>query len=433
MPQLKIAVLGAGSFVFGPSVIKDAILEHRLDDLELALVDPARDVVEPLAAVGRRIADVTGVRATVTAHAQRETALPGSDFVICAAAREIKRRFAMDCDIARRHDPTHVITEFGGIAGISYSLRQIALIEEICADIRRHCPSAWLLDVANPLPRVCQAAHALGVKTAGFCSVSFAGYGIISQLLDGQPSRYPFEAPRAKYDATMAGVNHLTWVVELRDRTTRQDMLPALRDRAAAGETAWNPLCAELLVKTGHLITSGDGHCQDFLPPAPGARSRKDSSHGSVDDRAKRIDLLRAIATGEASWEPLTSRVSWEKPVAFVAAMAGRSEPWDVHALNLANEGQVPNLPRGVFVETPARVTSGAVVPREVALPASVEPYCRGAADVTNAIVRAARKRSRTLLREAVERDPTITDMATGIAALDECLAAHADVLPKYA
>src|SRR5688572_20592166 len=166
MPHLKIAVLGAGSYVFGPSVLKDAILEHRLDDVEIALVDPVRDVVEPLAAVGQRIAHETGVRATVTAYTDRAAALPGSDFVVCAAAREIKRRFARDCEIAARHDPTHVITEFGGIAGISYSLRQIALIEEICADIERHCPSAWLLDVANPLPRVCQAAHALGVKTA---------------------------------------------------------------------------------------------------------------------------------------------------------------------------------------------------------------------------------------------------------------------------
>jgi alpha-galactosidase/6-phospho-beta-glucosidase family protein len=51
---------------------------------------------------------------------------------------------------------------------------------------------------------------------------------------------------------------------------------------------------------------------------------------------------------------------------------------------------------------------------------------------VTDTIVRAALKRSRGLVREAAERDPTITDKAKGVAALDECLAAHADVLPAY-
>jgi alpha-galactosidase len=271
------------------------------------------------------------------------------------------------------------------------------------------------------------------VRTAGFCSVSFNAYAMVSRLLDGRPSRYPFVEPRAKYDAVMAGVNHLSWLVELRERATGADLLPTLRQRVRDGVSAGQPRCEGLLVETGYLVTSGDHHCQDFLPPSPHSRSIEDSSHGSADDRERRMALLRGIAEGREPWDALVAGESWEKPIDFAAAMAGVGGPWDVHALNLVNEGQVPNLPRGAFVETPARATAGAVAPRTVTLPPTVEPHCQRTAEVTDAIVRAALDRSRALVREAAERDPTITDKSAGVAALDECLAAHADVLPEYA
>jgi len=68
------------------------------------------------------------------------------------------------------------------VAGISYSLRQIALISEVAADMKARCPQAWLLDIANPLPRVTQAAHELGVQTAGFCSVSLESYAMLARV-----------------------------------------------------------------------------------------------------------------------------------------------------------------------------------------------------------------------------------------------------------
>jgi hypothetical protein len=35
MTNCKVAVIGAGSYVFGPSVLNDAILTHQLPGLEL--------------------------------------------------------------------------------------------------------------------------------------------------------------------------------------------------------------------------------------------------------------------------------------------------------------------------------------------------------------------------------------------------------------
>ncbi|MCY3024192.1 MAG: hypothetical protein NTW87_34890 [Planctomycetota bacterium] len=431
MPDVKIAVIGAGSYVFGPTVLHDALLQQRLNGIELALVDVDREVVELMAGVGRRIARDTGVNAVVSAHTERTAALDGAAFVICSAARQVIKRFAMDCEIVDRLAPGHLVTEFCGVAGISYSLRQIALILEITADMKRLCPGAWLLNAANPLPRVVQAAHEDGIRTAGFCSASIGCYGLLWRIFRGATSTYPFAEGQAAWTAAMAGLNHFTWVVELRDKKTGADMLPELRRTIAAGALSGQPLCERYAKETGYLLTCGDCHVRDFLPPAPGTDARREATHGSPGERERRLRLLAAIGAGEQPWDELFAHRSWEKPVDLVAALAF-GKPAEFPSLDLINRGQIPSLPRNVFVETPCSASRDGVTPQTVELPREVQGYCQRAAEVTEAIVRAGMTRQRLLLDRAVELDPTILDKQAGRAALAECMKAHADVLPRY-
>ncbi len=351
MPDCKVAVVGAGSFVFGPSVLEQTLLHHRLPGLELALIDPDREALDGMAGVARRMAREMGLDTRVTtADTDREPALDGADFVICCAAPQMWRRFAMDCEIIDSLLPGHLVTEFGGIAGISYSLRQIALIESLAADMKRLCPNAWLLNVSNPLPRVCQAAQENGIKTAGFCSVSIQGYGMLSRLLDSQPAYYPFAEPQAKYKATMAGVNHFSWLCDLRNRDTDADLLPVLHQRLQNGATCGQVRSEQIARETGFLLMPGDDHVRDFLPPQ-GQHSRSAPGHGSPDERHQRLELMRGIADGSQSWDALLQKPSWERPGDVIAALAyGR--PQRLHSLNLPNAGQIPQLPPNVFVET---------------------------------------------------------------------------------
>ncbi|HZT43981.1 MAG TPA: hypothetical protein VFA07_17580 [Chthonomonadaceae bacterium] len=430
MVKCKTVLIGAGSFVFGPSMLSQLLLEHRLDDLHLALVDVDGEVAERMAGVGRRMARETGVTAQVHAHTDRCVALPDADFVICSAAPQMQRRFQMDVEIIDRLLPGHLVSEFGGVAGISYSLRQIAMIESIAEDMRRLCPSAWLLNVANPLPRVCQAAHERGIRTAGFCSVSLVGYGMLERIFTGRALSYPFTAAREKWQATMAGTNHLSWLIDLRDRASGADLMPALRQQLAEGATSGNPRAEALAHETGYLLMPGDDHTKDFLVPQAES-SRTTAWHGSPDERERRLRLLKDIGEGHTSWDELLAHPAWERPGDLIAALAyGR--PTRLHSLNLVNTGQIPNLPCGVFVETPATCSEAGPQPQTVPLPESVQPFCASAAQVTAAIVRAARERRLTHLHEAVDLDPTILDKPAGKRAIDACLRAHADLLPIY-
>lgn len=427
----KVAFIGAASFVFGPTMLSQIILDQRMDDVELALIDLDADVLELMAGVGRRMAQHSGAGVTITTHTDREAAFAGADFVICSAAVQMQKRFATDVGIIRQHMPNHLITEFGGISGIAYSLRQIALIDSITNDMRRLCPDAWLLNIANPLPRVCQYAEENDIRTVGFCSVALRVHDTIGRLLHGEPQDYPFTEARQRWQMTTAGTNHFTWVVELKDRATGADLLPELPRRIHQGHTSGNPQIEQICRDTGYLLACGDNHAQDFLTPYGVHTDVEETWHGSEDERRARINLLADIVAGRASWEPMLAHVAWERPADVIAALRG-SEPVHFERLNLPNAGQMPDLQPGTFVETPCMVGAGRITPQPVTLPDSVLALSRRAVDVTDTIVRAAQQRSRALVHLAVELDPTVTDTQAGIAAIDDCLAAHADLLPDY-
>lgn len=432
MSTVKIAVVGAGSFVFGPTAIAGVIRDHELGDCELALMDVDAEAVERMAAVARRLATDLNRPVRVTAHTDRVPALDGASFVICAAAPQMHQRHQMDCQIIDRLYPHHLVGEFGGVAGLSYSLRQIAFIEELTADMRRCCPKAWLLVSSNPLPRVCQAAHALGVTTAGFCSVSIVGYSMLNRWVGGPRTNGTFEglvSLRKLYQAVIAGLNHFTWIVQAQEITTGRDLLPEIRRLTAAGQGVGQPNSEALLRQTGYMLASGDAHVQDFLSPPHSLPAHHDPWHGDARERAERMQLLTDVAAGREPFFKL--HTAWERPGDLIAGMV-LGKPIELHSLNLVNRGQIPNLPQGVFVETPAVVDGDGPHPQSVTLPESILPLCRRTAEVTDTMVRAALRRSRSLVRKVVELDPTITDKAAGLAAADAVLAAHADVIGQY-
>jgi alpha-galactosidase/6-phospho-beta-glucosidase family protein len=229
----------------------------------------------------------------------------------------------------------------------------------------------------------------------------------------------------------LAGVNHFTWMLRLNDRRTGEDITGDFIGRLRASGALVHSQTGLLLDETGCWGPNGDGHMRDFLPPCRYTKALEATSHGTPEDRERRLTRLRDTAAGREPWGWLIEHRAWEKPIDFVAAVAFGRE-CDIHSLNLANTGQIPNLPRGVFVETPARATSRGLTPRELSLPESVAGYCRSAVEVTDMIVRAYREGSLKLARRAVELDPTILDKQAGMEALGECLRAHADVLPRF-
>ncbi len=428
---MKIVLIGAGSFVFGPSVLSQLILENDIGAFELALVDVDQEICAAMSGAGQHMARTLGRPITVSAHTDWNSALPRANYVICSVVAQGRRRFQMDLDIIERLAPGHVAAEFGGIAGMSYSLRQMAMIRSLTDAMHLHCPKAWLLNVSNPLPRVCQAAQENGINTVGFCSMALYAHNMIWQLWGGEPILYPFTEARDRWNIVTAGCNHFAWVLKLEEKATGRDALPDVRQRIADGATSGNPLIEHVCRDTGYLLSANDDHVADFLPPTGFHRS-PEIFHGDALERKERLELLQAVAAGAISWDRLPLHQSWERPGDFIAAHL-KAEPSYFQALNTVNHGQMPDLPEGVFVETPCLVSLSGIQPLETRLPQSIQPLTQQTARVTQAIVNAATDQRKEVIYQAVEFDPTIEDKASGRKAIDACLSAHADLLPRYA
>lgn len=419
---MKIVLIGAGSHVFAPSVLNDAIVEHRLD-CELALVDLDRGMAGLMESVGRRMAAEAGAATRLSSTDDRREALPGADFVILSAAVQGATRWTMDRDILARAGTPDQARECGGVGGLSYALRSITLALDVCRDMEKLCPRAMLLDVTNPVPRVVTAVNNYtGIRAVGFCNVAWGGYPGY-QRLAAMVGRGADEI-----EVATAGLNHFSWLVEITDRRTGEDLYGLVEEKVSAE----GGLICKWRREYGGIGVSGAGHMGEYLPFDPENRYRESPPfHGDAGERRRRCETLRRIASGELDLNAHTHHC-WERPL-DVAVALGEGVDMDFDMVNVPNEGSLPQLPDGRTVEVPASARNGELRGRTgLSLPEGVAGICRAVSDVHELVSEAAATGERRPLESAIEVDPAITDKAAAARALDEMLEAHSDILPQF-
>ena len=425
---MKIVLIGAGSYVFGPTVLRDAIERNRLDGWELCLVDTNAEAADLMAVIGRRMAAELAVDIRVSSSVDRRAALPGADFVILSAAPQGARRWQMDYEILCRAGMPDQARECGGLGGLANALRSIGLALDVCRDMERLCPKALLLDVTNPMPRVVTAVNRFTrIRCYGFCNVAQGaehGYGNVAAWLG-----------RAAEDigVVSAGLNHFAWLVSVRERGTGKDLYGEVVRAIQAGTGRDFRVLQRWLARFGGIALSGIDHPAEYLPCDPDIHYHTTPPyHGDAAEREHRRQELLRVASGEADWHTACAHGSWEHPI-DVAAALGTGDPLDVPILNLPNQGCVDEIPAGRIVEAPARVENGAVRGVSVGrLPGQVAAICRQVSDVHEWVAEGAATRSRAALLAAIEADPAITQKAAAVPALDALLAAHADLVPGF-
>ncbi len=372
-----------------------------------------------------------GCGVTIEATADQKQALPEAEYVVVAVEVDRVNRWRKDWEIPLRHGVHQPLGENGGPGGFAHAARNIPIILDICADMRRLCPEAWFFNFTNPVPRITlTAAKYGGVKAAGFCHGIGIAYDHISQLLG---------IPKEKLDLKAAGVNHFTWVLDLRLRETGEDLYPRLRNLGEQWAPDFLPLTRELLALTGLFPVCGDSHLAEYLPwvTDPNLRPWEKYHLGPhpwdywETRRVERRELLDKIVAGEVSVDHFRAG-SGERAIPTIVALAGDGNTFE-EALNLPNAGYLPDLPAGAIVEVPAVVSglglTGVVMGH---LPEPVAELCRRQAVIQELVVKAAVTGDRTLALHALLLDPMISDLAQAQAILDDYLVAHADLLPQF-
>ncbi|MCL2664377.1 MAG: hypothetical protein FWE82_02075 [Defluviitaleaceae bacterium] len=427
---MKIVIIGGGSYVFAPTIIEDAIIKSR-SEAELVFVDINAEAARDMAGLAVAIARDEGVKAAAWGTDNRRAALAGADFVVASVAYEGTKRWMIDFEICAKLGIPYELRENGALSGLMYGLRNIALVTGICRDMEELCPDAVLLNVSNPLSRVLAAVkRSTGIKAYGFCSVAQCGrngYERVASLLGKGVD---------EIDAVSAGINHFAWLTEVKDIKTGSDLLPDLIDALYADQRIEgrneSKIQTDWYERFGAVAAPPSGHVCEFLPLQADVRYLDHSPyHGSKENRDRRFAEIKQISEGSLSYRDVPGLLgsSWEHPALFAAAVHGKND-LSLTAVNLPNDGNLPQLPPDAVVEVPAQIKNGALFPRKgITLPQEVIDVCLNQNEIIEMTAQAAETRSKSLALKIVENDLSITKKAEAKQALELMLEAHKDII----
>ncbi len=426
----KLVVIGAGSVIFGVDLLSDLFQTPELRGCRLALVDVDAAKLERMAGLAARLNEVSGWGVSLEASTDRTAVLGDADFVVTAVSVRRDELWKLDHQLCLNHGFPSVLSENGGPGGLSHALRSIPLIVDICRDVERLCPSALLMNYANPEGRVCLAIRRhTRVRAVGLCHGVAETAVWVSGLLERRSEDVELLA---------AGVNHFTWVIRLRDRRTGEDFYPEFRHRLAEQSPEVSPLSRMLFDRFGLFPTTGDDHVGEFIGWAHEVLGTKGYDFAALEEqRASLNRQLDAWNAGTEAVGPLLSEPPRERRLGISAAglvadllAAGSTSK---RSLILPNDGYIENIETDAVVEVPGLTAKGEVGGLRVGeLPGPIASMVAREVEIQRLVADAAVSGSREMALQALLIDPVVHSACAAEAFLDDVLSAHKPYLPAF-
>lgn len=425
MPETKVVIIGAGSASFGLGMLRDAVNTPELRGSVISLVDTDASALEAVSRLARKMNDESGAGLMIEHTTDRTQALPDAQFVVISIAVRRNELWKLDWEVPIKHGVKHTLGENGGPGGLFHSMRNIPIILDICRDIERLCPDALVLNFTNPVPRVCMAIDRYSsVHAVGLC------HGIGGQL--GNLARV-MSVSHDNLTCKAAGLNHFTWILDLRFEDSGRDAYPDLRRSLQDYAPEFQPLSRKLFETFGFYPSPGDDHVGEYLPYA----TEYCPMHGYDFEAAERYKIetwerIGRMVRGEEPVTDLISRRSGERAFDIIGGILTDSNHSEL-AVNIRNDGLISNLPQDAIVEVPAVVGSDGIAGVDIGkLPIGIAALCRTQIGVQELVVEAAVTGDRRIALQALLADPVVTSFDAAEKILDELLALEADYLPQF-
>jgi alpha-galactosidase len=459
--KLKIVLIGAGSAVFGLSSLATLLRSKRLRGAEVWLVDIDEAGLETMNRLAEKMNQAWDARMSIHSTTHRRQALPGADFVVVSVQVGPREDvWELDWRIPLRHGIRQPYAENSGPGAFAHTARNLPLILAIARDMEELCPEAWYLNFTNPLIRLTWAVtRYTRIKAVGLCHQLIWAYAMAMAVLgedygfpipekfnvhtdhDNMASFIPVAmAGFMTFDIKAAGINHFSWMYDIRERSSGRDLYPRLRQRWLNDyRRDFEPLTRELFEIFGMLPTPGDSHVCEYLPWVHDPQTRPWEKYdlklqnweGNRRRRAERYATAHAILRGEVPVDELKNAVTEGLPEIIEAVTF--NDNFYHHQLNLPNNGCIPNLPADAIVEVPGIISAAGL--RGLNMPPLPEPVaelCRRELAYSSLVVDACYHGSRELALQALLLDPMVNDIDTARAVLDDFLTTFAEYLPQF-
>ena len=457
----KIVCIGAGSYSFGVTTLVSLLRTRSLKGSELVLVDKDAEHLEIMHKLILWLNDEWDCRMKITAYPDHKDALTGAKYVVNAI--EVGPREALwesDYKIPLKYGVRQPYAENGGPGGFAHAVRNIMPILEIAWEMEKRCPDAWFINFTNPMQRICAAIHRHSrIKVVGLCHQLGAGYAMVGKALakdldlvidpsftstHASPKYIPGMTMASlqaleKVRITAAGVNHFTWMLALRDRETGEDLYPLFRQRWADLPEDFEPLSRRVFDAFGLFPIPGDEHLCEYLPWVSDPTTRPWEKY--------ELELYEWQAHSqdrEDNWEDLKQQiVKKDAPEEFIPSYSEGAEEVIKHiekdsnllweAVNIPNQGQIPNLPKGAIIELPGLLNAAGVTGIPVGpLPEGIAELLRREITLSHLTADSVVNGDRDLALQALLLDPVIRDLDVARQILDDYLNAYREMLPTF-
>lgn len=437
----KFVLIGSGS-QFTEVFLQEFYKYEEFRGSTLALVDRRPERLKQEVDFVEKLNKFTGLDIKVNGYTDRREALKDANFVYCFAAVDHIKNWKNSFKIAEKYGFVQALGETASIGGLDVSMRHVPLLLDISKDIEEICPDAWLILENNPLADI--AAGVLrhtNVKCLGYCYGHELGdlsiekllgmVGDISQSPDATDVSRAETLPTGAVDVIFAGLNHFTWALDIRSRTTAEDLYPLVFERIK--NPSFIPdgylLSAKLCELFGLFPAPLDNHIFEYLPFAD-----KD-----VMDKYKvqMFPVDSYVGGGDAGdWKKISDKIYDEESTkkflsirkngylhVRLARDLSSSEPTYFPAINVVNNGAIPNMDKDVVVEVPAIISADNVSPLKVkALPDAIAYLCNTNGQISNLVADATALGSKELALQALLLDPLVPNLMTAENLLDDML-----------
>jgi len=351
----KIAFIGAGSFGFTRTLVRDILTFPALADCEIALMDIHEGRLSYIKQAVEKLIKAGNYPAKVTATTNRVEALKGADGVaitILAGGVDVWRH---DIEIPKKYGVDINVGDTRGPAGIFRFLRTAPVMLDIARDIEKHAPNAVVLNYTNPMAMLCRLLQSeTKLNVTGLCHSVQGTAEMLAKWIGADMKDVSY---------TCAGINHTAFYTDF--KVKGEDAYPALK-KAMGNPEIYNEEIVrnEMFIHLDYYVTESSGHNSEYNP---WFRKRQDlidkyclpgtgwnpGAYAYIRDEYLKMDT--EWEQGIKDWlakDDIDITRSHEYASYIYNACFGDGEIFKFNG-NVRNFGLIENLPHGCCVEVP--------------------------------------------------------------------------------
>jgi alpha-galactosidase len=366
----KIAFIGAGSFGFTRTLVRDLLSYEAFQDATYALMDIDATRLSFITRAVKKIIKAGKHPAKVISTTSREEALQGADGVICTILSGDVDVWKYDILIPKEYGVDINVGDTRGPAGIMRALRTIPVMLDICRDIQKYASAnVTFLNYTNPMAMLCRAMQSQfpSMRISGLCHSVQGTAEMLANWIG---------APHNEVTYTCAGINHQAFYLNY--LWNGEDAYPLIR-KAMKEPAIYNEELVrnEMFIALGYYPTESSGHNSEYNA---WFRKRPDliekyCIHGTGWNPGAHAYILNEYLQVKDTWQSdikkwlneaeIDLRRGNEYAANIFNAIFGDGTLFKFNG-NMPNDGLIDNLPQGACVEVPVLASPHGLEPMKV-------------------------------------------------------------------